>query len=79
MTHLNKPRLELVIDDDVIAVTLKTVLVIVHHGLGERSTDRTALGRGLTHRVGHDDMLGIFIVYFLPGENDSAGKRGASE
>lgn len=35
MTHLDKPRLQLVIDDDVIPVTFKTVLVIVHHRLGE--------------------------------------------
>ena len=36
MTHLDKPWLELVVDNDVIPVTLKTVLVIVHHRLGER-------------------------------------------
>lgn len=40
LTHLDKPRLELVIDNDVIPVTLKTVFVIVHHRLGGENTDR---------------------------------------
>lgn len=37
MTYLDKPWLELVINNDVIPVTLETVLVVVHHRLGERS------------------------------------------
>lgn len=43
ITHLDKPWLELVINNDVIAITLETVLVIVHHRL-ER--EKTELGRG---------------------------------
>lgn len=39
-THLNKPWLELVIDYDVIPITLETVLVVVHHRLGERERER---------------------------------------
>lgn len=36
-SHLDKPRLELVINNDVIPVALETVLVVVHHRLeGEK-------------------------------------------
>ena len=33
VSHLNQPRLKLVINDDVIPITLKAVFVIVHHRL----------------------------------------------
>ena len=36
--YLDQPGLQLVIDDDVVAVALKAVLVVVHHGL--RGEDR---------------------------------------
>jgi hypothetical protein len=31
--HLNEPWLQLVIDDDVISITLKAMFIIVHDGL----------------------------------------------
>ena len=31
--YLDQPGLQFVVDDDVVAVTLKAVLVVVHHGL----------------------------------------------
>ena len=36
--YLDQPGLQLVIDDDVVAVALEAVLVVVHHGL--RGEDR---------------------------------------
>lgn len=32
--HLDQPRLQLVVDDDVVPVALEAVLVVVHHRLG---------------------------------------------
>lgn len=54
MTYLDKPWLELVINDDVIPVTLETVLVIVHHRLRERG-EREEWNMKVT-----SDVLGMF-------------------
>lgn len=48
MTYLNEPWLELVINNDVVPITLKTVLVIVHHRLWNRT--KNLLGEQLTCR-----------------------------
>lgn len=59
-THLNEPGLQLVVDNDVVAITFKAVLVIVHHRL-RKTTERD-------QSVGRERK--VFVIY--TSENDSA-------
>lgn len=57
-SHLDKPRLELVVNNDVIPVTLEAVLVVDHHRLEERKRQRLNQKEERAHVAG--DCVGTF-------------------
>lgn len=59
-SHLDKPRLELVINNDVIPVTLETVFVVVHHRLEEEKRQRLNQKEERAYVVEDCVVLGTF-------------------